>query len=158
MDVLDREYLDWLKERIEKYTTIYCFPGMSEDKNVFLIEELFNRIDEYVKENYYFDVDEYGSKYSFRDLDNKYTIYKNDHGPEIVYSVQRANDRPSYIDLDDVKKRVVRGKENLEVLYRMRTISIYLRELEKMGVPMNVVETATKREFKLIRENKKRTY
>ncbi len=164
MDVLDREYLDWLNERTERVKTVYFIPGMTEDNNVALLKSLFDKIDEYVKQNYYFiayehqttDVGEI-SRYSFNDGNNKYTITKNDHGPEIVYSIQKDNSKTVYINLEDVKKKVIRGKENLEVLYRMKTISIYLRELNNMGVPMDRVEESIDRELKLIRDNKKRT-
>ena len=88
-------------------------------------------------------------------INEKFVITKH-YGPDIIYSVRKDNKRLKYIDIDDIRKKTVRGRENLEVLYRMKTISLYLKELNKMGVPMDMVENATKREFSLIRHNNKR--
>ncbi len=156
MNVLSNEYLTWLGEATKGHKKVYCIPGMSNDPNVQLLEQLFEKIDEYVRVNYYFNVEEYGNNYTFRD-DNgiKYTISKL-YGPDIVYSLVRDPNKTRYIDISDVRQKTVHGRENMEALYRMKTISIYLRELDKMGVPMDMVEESIQSEIRLIR-HKKRT-
>ena len=157
MDVLSKEYLTWLGEATKGRKKVYCIPGMSEDKNVQLLERLFEKIDEYVRVNYYFNIDEYGNNYTFID-DNglKYTISKI-YGPDIVYTLVRDPNKTRFVNISDVRQRTVHGRENMEVLYRMKTISLYLKELDKMGVPIDMVEGSINSEIRLIRHKKRTT-
>ncbi len=154
MDVLDKEYLNWISQNTMDGKTLFYSSGMKEEEKDYAgIEELFNRVDQYVKHFYYFNVEEYGYIYNVRDRNNFYTLSKI-YGPNIAYSITRDETRVNYIDLDDVRKNVLRGRENLEVSSRMQAIALHLRELNKIGVPMDLVEQETNKEIRLLKTKK----
>ena len=49
---------------------------------------------------------------------------------------------------------MLRGRENLEVSSRMQAIALHLRELNKIGVPMDLVEQETNKEIRLLKTKK----
>ena len=153
MDVLSEEYLAWLEEETKDGNGLFCVVGSNAEGNQKYIADLFDRVDKYVKENYYFDVEEFGRIYNITDGKNFYTLYSV-FGPDIAIFLRRANKKPSYINLDDVRQNVVSGKQNQEVLERMKTISRELKALSELGAPMELVASETKREILTLKMRK----
>jgi hypothetical protein len=153
MDVLSKEYLDWVSESTKDGKTIFYSVDISKTKESG-IEELFKRVDGYAKKFYYFNVEEFGSKYNITDRRNFYTISML-YGPDVAYRLERDEGKANYIDLNDVKMNVIRGRENLEVSNRMKAIALHLSELSKMGVPMDLVETETVKEIHTLKLKRK---
>ena len=155
MDVFSKEFLSWISEKTQNGQSVICVSDPNNDDNISAIAQLFHKVDEYVRTNYYMDVEEYGGIYNITDGTNFYTIYQL-FGPDIVYRIARTNNKPSYIHLDDVKNNVVRGRINLEVSQRMKEIAINLKELNKLGVPMKIVASETNRLLLEFRNKDKR--
>ena len=155
MDVLDKSYLDWVSKNTENGKKLFYVEG-SDSKDLSCgLEELFKIVDDYAKEHYYFNVEDYGNVYNISDRNNYYTLSLL-QGPTSAYSLKRDKDKTSYIDVKDIKNNVVRGRENLEVLNRMKAISLHLKELSKLGVPMDLVERETSKEIRLLKTKNNR--
>ena len=157
MDVLGEEYLKWIEESTRDGRGVFCVVGAQEDEYNQALPSLFSRIDTYVRTNYYFDVEEFGRAYNFTDGKSFYTIHMI-FGPDVGYLLRRTNDKPSYIHLDDVRSNVVRGRQNLEVLQRMKEISNQIHELNAMGAPMDLVEAETSRQIRLLKQQRSKQF
>ncbi len=157
MDVFSEEYLKWMERETREGRGVFCVSGAQTDEYNQSLPELFNRIDNYVRTNYYFDVEDYGRAYNFTDGSNLYTIYTI-FGPEVGYLLRRTPDKSSYIHLDDVRSNVVRGRQNLEVLQRMKEISHQIHELADMGAPMDLVEAETTSQIRLLKQQKRKPF
>ena len=155
MDIFDKKFLDWIAKNTEDDNKLFYVSGSETNKELTLLEPLFQRVDEYVKSFYYLNVEEYGSIYNISERNNFYTLSML-YGPEIAYSLERDEHKVNYIDLNDVYNNVVRGRENIEVSNRMKAIAFHLRELNKIGVPMDLVEQETSRTIKLIKTKNNR--
>ena len=154
MDVLSDEYLKWLSENVSDEKKLLCIPGFCNNSNVLLLEELFKRIDDYAKRNYYLNVTCFGYAYDITDGTNFYLLESVTDGEEIAYLIRRANNRANYIHINDVRKNVVVGKDNLEISNAMHGIIDNIRLLDEMGISMDTVERETSKQMRLLRYKK----
>ncbi len=139
MNIYDDDYFNWLNKEIDKNGSTSNIGASDEKYNRSSIEELFEYIDEYVKEYHYYNVKLYGYIYNFRHNDDFYEISKA-YGPNILYTIKRNNNASSYIDIDDIKLGQIRGRENLEVCDIMDNILYELTLLNNMNVPLDSIK------------------
>lgn len=128
MNIYSDEYYELLNKELDKSGVVSSVDGE--------LVELFEKIDEYVKKFYYFNVKSYGYVYDFMHKNDKYEISKV-YGPNILYTLVRNDNAANYIDIHEVGIGLLRGKENLEVFDRMREIMNNLEALKRMNVPMD---------------------
>ena len=76
MDVFSKEFLSWISEKTQNGQSVICVSDPNNDDNVSAIAQLFHKVDDYVRTNYYMDVEEYGGIYNITDGTNFYTIYQ----------------------------------------------------------------------------------
>lgn len=133
-NILDEEYLSWLDN--ESLRNGMVVNSLSSDKN---IEILFDKINNYVKENFLIDASLYGDVYYFRHNGIGYEIGML-YGPSVIYYLKRIKieDEDKFIDIEDVRNnRVPLKNENLT--NQMKTIKKAMNELALMGIPMDIV-------------------
>ena len=147
MNVFSEEYLNWLAEQTKNGERLFYTEGSPNESLAQGIETLFKEVDDYAKIFYYYNTEEFGSTYNVRDRSNFYTLAMH-YGPLIGYSIRRDEGKANYLDLGDVEKRVLRGKENLEVFDLMKEISRDIKRLKQMGVPMDTVRQEVDREIR----------
>ncbi len=128
MNIYSDEYYELLNKELDKSGVVSSVDGE--------LVELFEKIDEYAKKFYYFNVKSYGYVYDFMHKNDKYEISKV-YGPNILYTLVRNDNASNYIDIHEVGIGLLRGKENLEVFDRMREIMNNLEALKRMNVPMD---------------------
>ena len=128
MNIYSDEYYELLNKELDKSGVVSSVDGE--------LVELFEKIDEYAKKFYYFNVKSYGYVYDFMHKNDKYEISKV-YGPNILYTLVRNDNAANYIDIHEVGIGLLRGKENLEVFDRMREIMNNLEALKRMNVPMD---------------------
>ena len=130
MNIFSDEFYDLLNEQLDEKGAVVSFDGELSD--------LFEKLDEYVKRFYYFNVKSYGYVYDFMHKNDKYEISKN-YGPDILYKVVRNDNAANYIDIHEVGIGLLRGRENLETFDRMRQIMNNLEALNRMNAPMDEI-------------------
>lgn len=147
MNVFSRSYLDWIAEQTKNGEKIFYTEGSPNESLASGIEELFKEVDAYAKTFYYFNTEEFGSIYNVRDKNNFYTLSLH-YGPLIGYSIRRDEGKANYLDLADVERRLLSGKENLVVFEIMQEINHGIKRLKQMGVPMDTVRQEIDREVR----------
>lgn len=142
MNVLSDEFFDTLIANIGNgkiYNFNYSNPVSTQ------IEKLFDSINKYARSNYLFNTKEYGNKYIIRYNDYFFEVgvlYGED--PVYYISLVESKDVLSYFDIHDVRNNTIRGKENIVVSEYMKNITLEIKELLKMGVPVEPIEDEIK--------------
>ena len=142
MNVFGDEFYNDINKKLDEKGFISDFDGN--------LEELFVKIDEYVKKFYYFNVKSYGYIYNFKHNSDKYEISKT-YGPNVFYMLKRSENAANYIDIKDVEHGVLSGKENIEVFNLMSEIMSCIQYLDRMNVPADSISNEVNRKLSMIK-------
>ncbi len=155
MDVFSEKFLNWLSEETKDGKRIFYAEGLNDGSNRCGLETLYKEVDNYAKMFFYYNTEEYGRVYNIKDRDNLYTLSMF-QGPTIGYFIQATKSKANYLDLDDVKRGLLRGKENIQVFEYMQEVTRALRGLKAMGVPIDVVSREVDSELRSLRSIEQR--